>query len=81
MDDQPKPENMQQIQVNTTDEISRGRYSNGMLVNLRFQWYLFHLFSLSSRFDECQQIGIYDVGLRRDHAVGIVLIRLQCGFF
>lgn len=33
MNDEPKTENMQQIQVNTADEISRGRYSNGMLVS------------------------------------------------
>jgi hypothetical protein len=33
MDDQPKPENLQQIQVNTADEMSRGRYSNGMMVS------------------------------------------------
>lgn len=33
MDDQPKTDNMQQIQVTTTDEVSRGRYSNGMLVS------------------------------------------------
>jgi hypothetical protein len=33
MDNQPKPGNMQQIQVNTADEMSRGRYSNGMMVS------------------------------------------------
>lgn len=33
MDDQPKPDDIQQIQVITGDEMSRGRYSNGMLVS------------------------------------------------
>lgn len=33
MDEQPKPENVQQIQVNTMDGMSRGRYSNGMMVS------------------------------------------------
>ena len=33
MDDKSKPENMPQIQVNTMDEMSRGRYSNGMMVS------------------------------------------------
>ena len=33
MDDQAKPENMQQIQINTGDEMSRGRYSNSMIVS------------------------------------------------
>jgi hypothetical protein len=33
MEDQQKPESMQQIQVNTADEMSRGRYSNGMMVS------------------------------------------------
>jgi hypothetical protein len=32
MDDKLKPENMQQFQVNTGDEMSRGRYSNSMMV-------------------------------------------------
>lgn len=33
MDDQLKPENMHQIQVSTTDEMSRGRYSNSMMAS------------------------------------------------
>jgi hypothetical protein len=33
MDDQPKPDNVQQIHINTADEMSRGRYSNGMMVS------------------------------------------------
>jgi hypothetical protein len=33
MDDQLKPENMHQIQVNTGDEMSRGRYSNNMMAS------------------------------------------------
>lgn len=33
MDDKVKPDNMQQIQVITGDELSRGRYSNSMLVS------------------------------------------------
>jgi hypothetical protein len=33
MDDKLKPENMQQIQVNTGDEMSRGRYSNSMIAS------------------------------------------------
>lgn len=33
MDDQPKPENIPQIQINTGDEMSRGRYSNSMMVS------------------------------------------------
>jgi hypothetical protein len=33
MDDKLKPENVHQIQVNTGDEMSRGRYSNSMLVS------------------------------------------------
>jgi len=33
MDDQTKPENVQQIQINTCDEMSRGRYSNSMVVS------------------------------------------------
>jgi hypothetical protein len=32
MNDKVKPENMQQIQVTTGDETSRGRYSNSMMV-------------------------------------------------
>ncbi len=31
MDDQSKPKNMQQIQIITGDEMSRGRYSNSMM--------------------------------------------------
>jgi len=31
--DKPDPQKSQQIQINTTDEISRGRYSNLMLVS------------------------------------------------
>ena len=33
MDDQTKPENVQQIPINTGDEMSRGRYSNGMMIS------------------------------------------------
>ena len=33
MDDKLKPENVQQIQVNTGDEMSRGRYSNSLMVS------------------------------------------------
>jgi len=33
MADNPDPQKTQQIQINTTDEISRGRYSNLMLVS------------------------------------------------
>lgn len=33
MADNPDPQKSQQIQINTTDEISRGRYSNLMLVS------------------------------------------------
>ena len=33
MDEQSKPENMPQIQINTGDEMSRGRYSNGMMIS------------------------------------------------
>jgi hypothetical protein len=33
MADKPDPQKSQQIQINTTDEISRGRYSNLMLVS------------------------------------------------
>jgi hypothetical protein len=33
MADKPDPQQPQQIQINTTDEISRGRYSNLMLVS------------------------------------------------
>jgi hypothetical protein len=33
MDDQLKPENMHQSQINTGDEMSRGRYSNSMMVS------------------------------------------------
>jgi hypothetical protein len=33
MDDQSKPENMHQIQIITGDEMSRGRYSNSMMVS------------------------------------------------
>jgi hypothetical protein len=33
MADTPDPQKSQQIQINTTDEISRGRYSNLMLVS------------------------------------------------
>lgn len=33
MADTPDPQKTQQIQINTTDEISRGRYSNLMLVS------------------------------------------------
>ena len=32
MDDKLKPENMQQIQISTGDEMSRGRYSNSLMV-------------------------------------------------
>jgi len=32
MDDKIKPENRPQVQVNTGDEMSRGRYSNSMMV-------------------------------------------------
>jgi hypothetical protein len=32
MDDKVKPENMKQIHVSTSDEMSRGRYSNSMMV-------------------------------------------------
>jgi hypothetical protein len=31
MDDQSKPKNIRQIQVNTGDKMSRGRYSNNMV--------------------------------------------------
>ena len=33
MADKPDPQQAQQIQINTTDEISRGRYSNLLLVS------------------------------------------------
>jgi len=33
MDDQSKPENMNQIQISTGDEMSRGRYSNSMMIS------------------------------------------------
>jgi hypothetical protein len=33
MDDKIKPENMKQIKINTVDELSRGRYSNNMMVS------------------------------------------------
>jgi hypothetical protein len=33
MADKPDPQQPQQIQINTTDEMSRGRYSNLMLVS------------------------------------------------
>ena len=33
MDDKLKPENVQQIQIVTGDEMSRGRYSNSMMVS------------------------------------------------
>jgi hypothetical protein len=33
MADNPDPQKTQQIQINTSDEISRGRYSNLMLVS------------------------------------------------
>ena len=33
MSDKPDPQQPQQIQINTVDEISRGRYSNLMLVS------------------------------------------------
>jgi len=33
MDDQIKPEKVQQILINTGDEMSRGRYSNGMMIS------------------------------------------------
>jgi hypothetical protein len=33
MADNPDPQKTQQIQINTTDEVSRGRYSNLMLVS------------------------------------------------
>jgi hypothetical protein len=33
MADQSKPENMNQIQISTGDEVSRGRYSNSMMVS------------------------------------------------
>ena len=33
MDDKIKPENRPQVQVNTGDEMSRGRYSNSMMVS------------------------------------------------
>lgn len=33
MNDQLKPENSHQIQINTADELSRGRYSNSMMVS------------------------------------------------
>jgi len=33
MDDKTKPEDVKQIRVNTTDEMSRGRYSNGLMVS------------------------------------------------
>ncbi len=33
MADKPDPQHPQQIQINTTDKISRGRYSNLMLVS------------------------------------------------
>ena len=33
MDDQSKTEKVQQIQINTGDELSRGRYSNSMIAS------------------------------------------------
>jgi hypothetical protein len=33
MDDKIKPKNMNQLQVSTGDEMSRGRYSNNMMVS------------------------------------------------
>ncbi len=33
MDDQSKAEKVQQIQINTGDELSRGRYSNSMIAS------------------------------------------------
>ena len=33
MDNHGKPENLQQFQINTGDEMSRGRYSNSMVVS------------------------------------------------
>ena len=33
MGDQPKTEKVQQIQINTGDELSRGRYSNSMIAS------------------------------------------------